>query len=50
MIQRELPLALVRCLCMTYVVSMLHPVPQCRGCGIRPWFERETNWSLSLDD
>lgn len=48
-IQRELPLALVRCLCMAYVVSMLHAVPRCRSCGIQPWFERETEWNLTFD-
>jgi hypothetical protein len=49
-IQRELPLALVRCVCGPYVVSMLHAVPACRECGLTPWFERETQWSLSFDD
>lgn len=46
---RELPLALVRCVCGPYVVSMLHAVPRCRECGIQPWFERETTWALSFD-
>lgn len=49
-IERELPLALVRCVCTSYVVSMLHAVPLCPECGLTPWFERETNLCLSLDD
>ena len=49
-VQRELPLALVRCACRPYMVSMLHAVPKCPDCGITPWFERETSWYLSLED
>lgn len=50
MVQRELPLARVRCACRAYVVSMLHPVPQCWDCGLTPTFECETLWYLGLDD
>ena len=52
MIQRELPLARVRCLvCQTpYLVSMLHPIPECADCGLTPDFECETLWYLDLDD
>ena len=48
-IARELPLAVVRC-CTAYVVSMMHPVPQCTSCGLTPSFERTTLWFLGLDD
>lgn len=48
-IQRELPLAIVRC-CTAYVVSMLHAVPACGHCGLTPSFECTTTWALALED
>lgn len=48
MVQRELPLAVVRC-CTAYIVSLLHPVPRCGVCGLTPSYERDTLWYLGLD-
>lgn len=48
-IQRELPLALVKC-CTTYVVSMLHPVPLCRICDEIPTYQGDTDWALTFED
>lgn len=45
---RELPLAIVAC-CTEYIVSAIHPVPECHHCGLTPQWVRDTLWYLGLD-
>ncbi len=49
-IQRELPLALVRCCGVSHVVSMLHPIPPCPTCSETPVYEGETDWAITFED
>lgn len=49
-LQRELPLALVKCCDVAHLVSMLHPIPPCPTCAETPEYRGETDWAIAFEE